>query len=94
MSNSRHAIESRVYAEDPLRNFLPSIGPLNSYTEPPLLNHNGNIVRIDTGTFPLLYPPSAFLSLFSLLTRHFPVCVTCRSVRRRSHLNVLRSNDC
>ena len=22
------AIESRVYAEDPLRNFLPSIGPL------------------------------------------------------------------
>jgi len=28
------AIESRVYAEDPLRNFLPSIGRLNRYREP------------------------------------------------------------
>jgi len=29
-----HAIESRVYAEDPLRNFLPSTGLLLSYKEP------------------------------------------------------------
>jgi propionyl-CoA carboxylase alpha chain len=29
------AIESRVYAEDPLRNFLPSIGRLSIYKEPP-----------------------------------------------------------
>ena len=28
------AVESRVYAEDPLRNFLPSIGPLVTYKEP------------------------------------------------------------
>ena len=28
------AIESRVYAEDPLRGFLPSIGPLITYREP------------------------------------------------------------
>ena len=28
------AMESRVYAEDPLRNFLPSIGQLTSYAEP------------------------------------------------------------
>ena len=40
------AIESRVYAEDPLRNFLPSIGVLTRYVEPPL--ENGN-VRVDTG---------------------------------------------
>lgn len=46
-----HAIESRVYAEDPMRNFLPSIGPLNSYTEPPKLDRNGNVIRIDTGVF-------------------------------------------
>lgn len=46
------AIESRVYAEDPLRNFLPSIGPLITYREPPLLNEVENaIVRIDTGVF-------------------------------------------
>jgi propionyl-CoA carboxylase alpha chain len=30
------AVESRVYAEDPLRGFLPSIGPLVTYIEPPL----------------------------------------------------------
>ena len=30
------AIESRVYAEDPLRNFLPSIGRLDRYEEPQL----------------------------------------------------------
>jgi acetyl/propionyl-CoA carboxylase alpha subunit len=29
-----HAIEARVYAENPLRNFLPSIGPLIRYREP------------------------------------------------------------
>ena len=40
------AIESRVYAEDPLRNFLPSIGVLKKYAEPPL--EEGN-VRVDTG---------------------------------------------
>ncbi len=28
------AVESRVYAEDPKRNFLPSIGPLITYKEP------------------------------------------------------------
>ncbi|CAE7585507.1 pccA [Symbiodinium microadriaticum] len=45
------AIESRVYAENPLRNFLPSIGPLNWYTQPPAVNVDGNVVRIDTGVF-------------------------------------------
>ena len=34
------------YAEDPLRNFLPSIGRLSKYVEPPL--EDGN-VRVDTG---------------------------------------------
>src|SRR3954447_19968327 len=29
-----HAIELRVYAEDPLNNFLPSIGMLNKYVKP------------------------------------------------------------
>ncbi|CAN0229620.1 unnamed protein product, partial [Ectocarpus sp. 8 AP-2014] len=30
----RHAIEARVYAEDPFRKFLPSTGPLVTYREP------------------------------------------------------------
>jgi propionyl-CoA carboxylase alpha chain len=29
------ALEARVYAEDPYRNFLPSIGRLTKYVEPP-----------------------------------------------------------
>jgi len=50
------AIESRIYAEDPLRNFLPSIGPLVTYKEPvcktsEMDNENGEkvTVRVDTG---------------------------------------------
>jgi len=41
------AIESRVYAEDPFRNFLPSIGRLVYYRPPQESNH----VRVDTGVF-------------------------------------------
>ncbi|MGO1121149.1 acetyl-CoA carboxylase biotin carboxylase subunit [Rhodovibrionaceae bacterium A322] len=39
------SIETRVYAEDPLRNFLPSIGRLVKYREPSA----GEKVRIDSG---------------------------------------------
>ena len=41
------AIESRVYAEDPFRNFLPSIGRLVYYRPPQEDKH----VRVDTGVF-------------------------------------------
>eukprot|EP00761_Pharyngomonas_kirbyi_P012407 gb/GECH01012434.1/.p1 GENE.gb/GECH01012434.1/~~gb/GECH01012434.1/.p1 ORF type:complete len:709 (+),score=197.27 gb/GECH01012434.1/:1-2127(+) len=40
------ATESRVYAEDPYRNFLPSIGVLKDYKEP--TDKEGN-VRVDSG---------------------------------------------
>lgn len=40
-----HAVEYRIYAEDPSRNFLPSIGFLNRYAEPQPQTH----LRIDTG---------------------------------------------
>jgi propionyl-CoA carboxylase alpha chain len=42
-----HAIECRVYAEDPLRNFLPSTGRLHTYWEPAGTVEEG--VRVDTG---------------------------------------------
>jgi len=41
------AIESRVYAEDPFRNFLPSTGRLVYYRPPAEDEH----VRVDTGVF-------------------------------------------
>ncbi|ABD88894.1 acetyl-CoA carboxylase biotin carboxylase subunit [Rhodopseudomonas palustris] len=43
------AVESRVYAEDPFRNFLPSIGRLVKYRPPKESSHNGITVRNDTG---------------------------------------------
>ena len=52
-----HAIELRVYAEDPLDNFLPSIGTLTRYERPA-----GPGVRVDDGfeqgmTVPIYYDP-------------------------------------
>ncbi len=52
-----HAIELRVYAEDPLNNFLPSIGKLEKYI-PPV----GDGIRVDDGyeqgmTIPIFYDP-------------------------------------
>ncbi|HEX6843199.1 MAG TPA: biotin/lipoyl-containing protein, partial [Stellaceae bacterium] len=40
------AIEARIYAEDPLRSFLPSIGRLVRYAPPA-----GDGIRVDTGVF-------------------------------------------
>ena len=52
-----HAFEVRVYAEDPLNNFLPDIGTLNTYTRP-----QGLGVRVDDGfeegmSIPIHYDP-------------------------------------
>ena len=45
------AVESRVYAEDPFRNFLPSIGRLVKYRPPAETVKDGITVRNDTGVF-------------------------------------------
>lgn len=52
-----HAIEVRVYAEDPANNFLPDIGTLQVYKKP-----TGAGVRVDDGfeegmTIPIYYDP-------------------------------------
>ncbi len=52
-----HAIELRVYAEDPENNFLPSIGNLQQYIEPA-----GKNIRVDSGfeegmDIPIYYDP-------------------------------------
>jgi len=52
-----HAIELRVYAEDPKHNFLPDIGTLQTYTTP-----KGIGVRVDDGfeqgmQIPIFYDP-------------------------------------
>jgi propionyl-CoA carboxylase alpha chain len=45
------AIESRIYAEDPTRNFLPSTGRLVKYLPPEEGRSEGVTVRNDTGVF-------------------------------------------
>ena len=45
------AIENRLYAEDPYRNFLPSIGRLTRYRPPEEGPMGGGVVRNDTGVF-------------------------------------------
>ena len=52
-----HAIECRVYAEDPANGFLPQAGPLRLYREP-----SGPGIRIDSGVeegadVPVQYDP-------------------------------------
>ncbi|WP_018238187.1 acetyl/propionyl/methylcrotonyl-CoA carboxylase subunit alpha [Ensifer sp. BR816] len=46
------AIESRLYAEDPYRNFLPSIGRLTRYRPPEEgRKDDGTVIRNDTGVY-------------------------------------------
>jgi len=66
------AIEARVYAEDPYRNFLPSTGRLVRYRPPPEGVRAGATVRNDTGVFEgaeisLFYDP-----LIAKLVTHAP----------------------
>src|SRR5262245_13967818 len=45
------AVETRIYAEDPYRNFLPSIGRLVTYRPPAERSRDGVTVRNDTGVY-------------------------------------------
>lgn len=57
LSITGHALELRVYAEDPLDNFLPSVGTLTTYKRPV-----GDGIRLDDGyeegmEIPIYYDP-------------------------------------
>ncbi len=57
LSIKGHSLELRVYAEDPLDNFLPSIGNLTTYQKP-----TGENIRVDDGyeqgmNIPIYYDP-------------------------------------
>jgi propionyl-CoA carboxylase alpha chain len=45
------AVESRIYAEDPYRNFLPSTGRLVKYRPPAEQSSGGITIRNDTGVY-------------------------------------------
>jgi propionyl-CoA carboxylase alpha chain len=57
LSITGHALELRVYAEDPAENFLPSVGTLSRYRRP-----KGDDIRLDDGyeegmEIPIYYDP-------------------------------------
>src|SRR5215210_4767979 len=66
------AVESRIYAEDPARNFLPSTGRLVTYRPPPEGQADGATIRNDTGVaeggeIPIHYDP-----MIAKLVTHAP----------------------
>ncbi|MBL4657388.1 MAG: acetyl-CoA carboxylase biotin carboxylase subunit [Flavobacteriales bacterium] len=62
---SGHAIEVRVYAEDPYNNFMPNIGTLHGYTVP-----MGPGVRVDDGYEEGMEIPIYYDSMISKLIVH------------------------
>jgi propionyl-CoA carboxylase alpha chain len=69
------AMECRINAEDPLRNFLPSTGRLVRYQPPPAELHQGEAttalgVRVDTGVFEGGEIPMHYDSMIAKLIVH------------------------
>jgi propionyl-CoA carboxylase alpha subunit len=69
------AVETRIYAEDPYRNFLPSIGRLTTYRPPAEATSDGVSVRNDTGVYEggeisLYYDPMIAKLVTHARTRH------------------------
>jgi acetyl-CoA carboxylase biotin carboxylase subunit len=68
-----HAIECRVYAEDPANGFLPQAGPLRLYREP-----SGPGIRVDSGVeegtgVPVQYDPMLAKLIASAETRELAI---------------------
>lgn len=75
-----HAIEVRVYAEDPANNFLPDIGTLKTYKRP-----QGHGIRVDDGfeegmTIPFYYDPMIAKMICHDETREKAINKTIRAI--------------
>jgi propionyl-CoA carboxylase alpha chain len=66
------AVECRLYAEDPYRDFLPSIGRLNTYRPASEGTHDGKTVRIDSGVVEGSEVTIHFDPLIAKLVTHGP----------------------
>ncbi len=80
LSINGHAIEVRVYAEDPANNFLPDIGTLTTYKRP-----QGNGIRVDDGfeqgmTIPFYYDPMIAKMICHAQTREQAIDKTVRAI--------------
>jgi acetyl-CoA carboxylase biotin carboxylase subunit len=75
-----HALEIRVYAEDPLNNFLPDIGKLNTYKRP-----QGPGIRVDDGfeegmEIPIYYDPMISKLIVHAATREQAIARMTRAI--------------
>jgi acetyl-CoA carboxylase biotin carboxylase subunit len=75
-----HALEIRVYAEDPLNNFLPDIGKLETYQRP-----QGPGVRVDDGfeegmEIPIYYDPMISKLIVHAATREQAIARMTRAI--------------
>lgn len=75
-----HAVEVRVYAEDPANNFLPDIGTLQTYKRP-----QGNGIRVDDGfeqgmDIPFYYDPMIAKLICHAASREMAIEKTIRAI--------------
>lgn len=75
-----HAIEVRVYAEDPANNFLPDIGTLQTYQRP-----QGHGIRVDDGfeegmSIPFYYDPMIAKMICHADTREAAIAKMIRAI--------------
>ena len=75
-----HAVEVRVYAEDPANNFLPDIGTLKTYRRP-----QGHGIRVDDGfeegmAIPFYYDPMIAKMICHAETREAAIEKTIRAI--------------
>lgn len=75
-----HAMELRIYAEDPLNDFLPSVGRLDTYVPP-----KGQGIRVDDGYLQGMEVPIFYDSLLAKLIVHG----STREEARRSMLRAI-----
>ncbi len=76
-----HALELRVYAEDPMNDFLPSIGTLSTYSRP-----EGEGIRVDDGfeegmKVPIYYDPMISKLITYGATRHEAISLMKKAIR-------------
>jgi propionyl-CoA carboxylase alpha chain len=83
------AVETRVYAEDPYRKFLPSTGRLTRYRPPQERSANGVTLRNDTGVYEggeisIYYDPMIAKLVTHAVTRLIHLSSTASAITFRS----------
>lgn len=82
LTQTGHAIECRIYAEDPANNYLPSPGDMSLYIEP-----EGENIRIDTG----IYEATTIHSFYDPMISKMIVWGENREIARERTIQALKN---